>query len=97
MVKKVLILVVCAIIMSGCGVLKQEKDFKKYALDYYENYMKTIDMDSYQVTIAMLKNSNKLKETNYNLENLKTCNDDSYINITIKNDKVNYEVKLNCK
>ena len=97
MIRKIFILVVCLLMISGCGVSKQEKDFKKYALDYYENYMKSIDMNSYQVTIAMLKNSNKLKITDYDLKNLEKCNDDSYINITVKNDKIEYEVKLKCK
>ena len=54
-------------------------------------------MNSYQVTIAMLKNSNQLKVTDYDLKNLEECNDDSYINITVKNDKIEYEVKLKCK
>lgn len=97
MLRKILVLIVCLLMISGCGVSKQEKDFKKYALDYYENYMKIIDMDSYQVTIAMLKNSNKLKKTDYDLKNLEECDNDSYINITLQNDKIEYEVKLKCK
>lgn len=96
MKKRLLLLFLCVVIISGCGASKQEKDFKKYALDYYQNYMQKIDMDVYQVTISMLKNSNRLKKTDYDLNRIEDCDKDSYVNITVKNDKVNYEVKLKC-
>lgn len=95
--KKYILILVTLVMLTGCGLSKKEKNFKKYALDYYENYMQNIDMDNYQITLKMLKNSNNKKKTNYDLDKLKNCNDDSYVNISIENNKKKYEFKLNCK
>lgn len=95
--KKYILILVTLVILTGCGLSKKEKIFKKYALDYYENYMQDIDMDNYQITLKMLKNSNNKKKTNYDLDKLKKCHDDSYVNISIENNKNKYEFKLNCK
>lgn len=94
--KKIILIIVMCFVLVGCELSKEEKAFKDYAIDYYENYMKDIQMDSYQITIKMLKNSNRQKITDYDLSKLENCDDDSYINISIKNNEKNYDYKLNC-
>lgn len=95
--KKYLLILLMCVIITGCGTSKEEKLFKEYASDYYNNYMKDIKMDSYQVTLEMLKNSNEQKITNYDLSELNKCDDESYVNISIVYGKESYEFDLNCK
>ncbi|MDD2434886.1 MAG: hypothetical protein PHO63_01385 [Bacilli bacterium] len=95
----VILLVILSFLLIGCvkdNLDKEEKYLKEYATDYYNKFM-TSKLDSYEITISMLEESNKTDQTDYDLSKLKSCKNDSYVTITIENEEKIYDFKLNCK
>lgn len=96
--KKIIILIIPILIITGCTSSK-EKQFKKYAKEYYESYMKMINnVDEVTITLGDLKNASSEEE--YNLNKLKKCETNS--KITFEVDKETKEIKnekieLKCK
>lgn len=97
--KKIMLSLVCLLLVcTGCSS-KEEKTMKKYATDYYNNYMKGIDMDSYIISIDMLENANDKAGAKYDLTKLKKCSKESKVTISFddkdKIEKINYD--MDCK
>ena len=98
--KKYLIILSCfsLIFLFGCGKKdKYQETMKEYATDYYEKYMKMIDMDEYVITIDMLKNANEKVNSNYDLTVLDKCNSKSSVTITITEKGYKYKFNLKCE
>ncbi len=94
----IVLLVILLIPVVGCGkkgFSKEEKIMKEYATDYYEKYMSLIKLESYDIDISMLEQTNQLKETNYDLDKLKKCQKDSYVTIKVEKEEKKYEFHLN--
>ena len=96
--KKIIILIIPLLIITGCESSKN-KQFKKYAKEYYETYMKTINnVDEVTITLGDLRNASS--EGEYKLNKLKKCEANS--KITFEVDKATKELKnekieLKCK
>lgn len=96
--KKIILLIIPILIITGCAS-SREKQFKKYAKEYYESYMKMVDnVDEVTITLDDLRNASS--EGDYNLNKLKNCEKNS--KITFQVDKESKELKnevidLKCK
>ena len=92
---KYMIIIICLFGLVGCT---NKKDIMKdYATDYYNKYMQDIVFDKYVITIQMLRDANKKAGANYNLDELKTCSDDSKVTLTVHNEVITkYKYELNC-
>lgn len=96
---------VCVLLLSGCGnseklQQKYEDSMKEFGTHYYENFG-VKQMDVFHVTIADLKKANDKEYSNYDLDKLKDCEDDSKITFTIdKEDNgkiIDTTFQMNCK
>lgn len=99
--KKYILFITMMILLIGCNSkVDYKEEMRKCAKDYYETYMTSVNGQNVnEVTLKALKEANKYGKE-YNLKNLKNCDDDSYINIIVeKNTKKikKYEYHLNCK
>lgn len=98
--KKTFIILLCfsVVFLSGCGKKdKYQEIMKEYAIDYYEKYMKMVDMDEYVITIDMLKNANEKVNSNYDLKILDKCNNKSSVTIIITEKGYEYKFNLKCE
>lgn len=99
--KKNILLILLVMTLVGCGnKVDYKEEMRKYATDYYETYMSGVNGQTVnEVSLKALKDANKYGKE-YDLENLKKCDDDSYVNIILTEDakKIKkYEYHLNCK
>lgn len=101
----VVLLVISIFLLSGCNnTEKKEKKFKdlmiEYGTDYYERFG-VKQMDIFYVTIEDLKKTNDKGLTDYDLNQLKDCENDTKVIFTIdKNNNgeiLETEFELNCK
>ena len=98
--KKIGLIVCFLCLLTGCA--KQDKE-RKNQLEvagkaYYETYGSKYTVDEYTVTLKELKQAKKELKQDYDLSALEKCQDDTKVQMTIKNKKVEkVEIKLNCR
>lgn len=99
----IVIAVLSVLLLSGCGCnSNSEKSLmKKYATDYYNEFMKDYaeGNDVVEIDIDMLKNANENGGKSYDLDKLKNCKSSSKVIFTVKknsNEIDKTEFELNC-
>jgi len=94
--KKIIILIIPILILTGCA--NKEKQFKNYAEQYYNDYMKKVNnVDSVTITLDDLYNAST--ESNFDLTKLKKCEKASKIIFELDKETKeikNSKIELNC-
>ncbi len=97
--KKVLILGLSLIILTGCNG-KEEKRLQameRYGKEYYQSYGKQYDVDEYTVSLKQLREAKKQLKQDYDLTALEKCQDTTKIIFTIKEKKIkDFKINLDC-
>ena len=95
--KKVILLLILVIVMTGCQNKKKlESEMKKATNIYYEKYIynQVTGLDTLEITLGDLR---ELKSSKIDLSKLDKCSDDTKVSADIKNNKiVNYDISLKC-
>ena len=84
--KIILVFVVGLVFFTGCTSKQEQYEqlMEEYAKQYYEQGMKQIEgLTVPEVSIKDLKNVNKQGQS-YDLSELESCSDDSYVKIILK-------------
>jgi len=99
--KKILVLTLVLLIISGCNsIQKYEQTMKEYSLHFYENYKKgQEDINNVTVSIKQLKQAVEVVREDYDMSKLKNCSDESYVQIMLNEKKEVIDIKyyLKCK
>ncbi len=99
------VFLVSTLFLTGCTFNqnkneKYEKVMEEYGMDYYEKYQKGIrGIDEFKITLADLKNANEQQVTNYDLEKINKCKDDSVIEIKVDDTDgsvKSFKITMNC-
>lgn len=83
-------LLICTIFIFGCTskTEKREAAMKEYATKFYELHQKGDNgLTNPTVSIARLKEANELNNDGYDMDALKGCTDDSYVELQINDAK----------
>lgn len=97
------IIIISILLLAGCSSDNNklyESKLKEYGTMYYESYMKNVEgQNTNKISIKDLKNINDKLGESYDLTELSTCDEDSYVEIKVDNNKniKNYKYHLNCK
>ena len=92
----VLIVSVCFYIKSNKTVEQEEnyvdnKTVVSYAVDYFENFVSVVNVNEYDVTVAMLKNAKNNQLADYDMNELNKCEEESYVKFILNADENGYE------
>lgn len=87
------------LVLAGCGSKKENyaKTMEDYAQKYYDLHLSgDVNLTTYTLTIADLKEAITLVGDSYDMTKLEKCNDDSKTVMTKNNDKLTFETTMNC-
>lgn len=96
--KKIVILLVVTMMITGCSSEKKQKQqLDEAGRQYYEKYMSALKgIDEAEISLGMLNKVNDEKKEEYKLNALKNCKDTTQVVFTIKDGKIEsakYELK----
>ena len=91
--RKILIILVGAVFLVGCGSnAKYEATMKEYAIQFYNEHQKGQEgLTNPTISIKQLKEAIEKVGDSYDLDKLKKCTDDSYVELII--DETTKDVK----
>jgi hypothetical protein len=100
--KKLLIFSIMCLSIVGCGPKENhEVLLSEYAKMYYDKLVKnhvTVQVDNYEVTIAMMINAKNKTDIDYDLDILNNCADDSKVLISFdkSGEIIGYIYEIEC-
>lgn len=94
----------CLVMFTGCEektqLSKYDETMKDYATNYYNSFVKgTEGLTEFNITVARLKEAVELNIVNYDMNELSTCTDESYVILKINqtnNDVEDIEYHMEC-
>lgn len=91
--KKILLILALPLCLFGCDNQKKyEEIMKDYAISFYDKYQKDQEgLTNPTISIEQLKNANEYVNDSYDLEKLKNCQEQSYVELII--DQTTEEIK----